>query len=398
MAAPRGERLIITLVGNRNAGKSSLINSVTGQDIAIVSGTPGTTTDPVAKPYELVPVGPVIFYDTAGMDDVGELGLQRIKASKKVLWRSDIAIYVLDHPVLSEKDKISIMEIKAMDIPLLAVFNKSDLYTPHADSLKFLERASIPFIAVSAIRNDAMDELKKAMIALVPDYFKQETVIIGDIIHPGDLVVCVVPIDLAAPKGRLILPQVQVIREILDNDAIAVTVKDRELTDAFDRFSIKPSLVITDSQVVLKVAGDVPEDVPFTTFSTAFARYKGDLSVLLEGLKIIDTLKNGDKVLISEACSHHIQCDDIGRVKIPRWLTQYLGKDLKFDVASGHDFPDDLSSYKLVIHCGGCMITGLEYKRRIRQCQVQGIPITNYGILISKTQGLLERVVQPFFK
>lgn len=398
MAAPRGERLVISFVGDRNAGKSSLINAITDQDIAIVSETPGTTTDPVAKPYELLPAGPVIFYDTAGMDDTGKLGKQRVLATKKVLWRSDIAVYVVDHAVLTQSDKEHIENVSSMEIPTLLVFNKSDLYVPETSSINYLEDLGIPSVSVSAEKKDGMDVLRKAILDLIPDYFKQDPVIIGDIIHPGDLVLCVVPIDLAAPKGRLILPQVQVIREILDNDAIAVTVKDRELSDAFDRFTEKPALVITDSQVVLKAAGDVPEDVPFTTFSTAFARYKGDLSVLLDGLETIESLENGDKVLISEACSHHIQCDDIGRVKIPRWLTQYLGKDLDFHIASGHDFPDDLSVYKLVIHCGGCMITGLEYKRRIRQCQVQGVPITNYGILISKTQGLLDRVVAPFFR
>ncbi|MCK4812651.1 MAG: [FeFe] hydrogenase H-cluster maturation GTPase HydF [Candidatus Marinimicrobia bacterium] len=396
MAAPRGERLIITLLGRRNVGKSSLINGVTGQDISIVSEIPGTTTDPVAKHYELIPVGPVTFYDTAGIDDIGELGEQRVKATRRVLWRSDVVMLVFDKETLDEPDWNTIRELKDMDIPFLIVFNKTDLYTPTKETLISLDKEKLPYMLLISQNAKDMLALRKKLITLVPEYFKKETLIIGDLIKPGDIVVCIVPIDLSAPKGRIILPQVQVIREILDHNGIAITVKETQIKEIFQQLNKKPVLAITDSQAVLQAAADVPEDIPFTTFSTAFARYKADLPALLEGLKQLDQLEAGDKVLVAEACSHHIECDDIGRYKIPQWVKDYLGKEIQFDIAAGHDFPDDLSEYKLVIHCGGCMNTGLEFKRRIHHCQAQGVPVTNYGILISKTQGLLERVIRPF--
>ncbi len=396
MAAARGERLVITLIGRRNVGKSSLINGITGQDISIVSDTPGTTTDPVAKRYELIPVGPVTFYDTAGIDDIGELGRQRVRAARRVLWRSDLVMLVFDKASLDAHDHSTLRELREMEIPFLTVFNKTDLYTPARDTLAFFEKEKLPRISVASGRSADMQDLRKKLIAMVPDYFKKDPVIIGDIIGPGDTVLCIVPIDLSAPKGRLILPQVQVIREILERDAIAVTVKETQIQKFFSGTRQKPALAITDSQAVLKAAASVPEDVPFTTFSTAFARYKADLPTLLEGLRTLDELQEGDTVLIAEACSHHVECDDIGRYKIPKWIGEYLGRKLRFEIASGHDYPDDLRPYKLIIHCGGCMNTGLEYKRRIRHAQAQGVPITNYGILISRTQGLLERVIRPF--
>lgn len=396
MAAARGERLVIALLGRRNVGKSSLINGITEQDISIVSDTPGTTTDPVAKAYELVPVGPVTFYDTAGIDDIGELGEQRVKATRRVLWRSDIVMLVLDRDILDDQDKNTIKELKDMKIPVLVVFNKVDLYQPSSETLNYIKNEELAIISVSSQNKDDMAELRNKLIQLVPDYFKKTPVIIGDLIEPGDFVVLIIPIDIAAPKGRLILPQVQVLREILDHNGIAVTVKVDEIKKVFANLGKKVKLAITDSQAVLKAAADTPEDVPFTTFSTAFARYKADLPTLLDGLKTLDKLEDGDKVLIAEACSHHVSCDDIGRVKIPKWIEIYLDKKIDFEIASGHDYPDDLTPYKLVIHCGGCMNTGLEYKRRIRHAQAQGVPITNYGILISKTQGLLERVIKPF--
>lgn len=396
MSAPRGERLVITLIGRRNVGKSSLINGITDQNISIVSETPGTTTDPVAKRYELIPVGPVTFYDTAGIDDIGKLGEQRVKATRRVLWRSDVVLLVFDKAVLDDHDHNTIRELRDMEIPFLTVFNKSDLYTPSRQTVAFLEKKELPWIKVTSGNDGDMLELRKELIKLVPGYFKKEPVIIGDIIGPGEMVVCIVPIDLSAPKGRIILPQVQVIREILDRDAIAVTLKETQIREFFGSTKKRPALAITDSQAVLKAAADVPEDVPFTTFSTAFARYKADLPTLLDGLKYLDKLEKNDTVLVAEACSHHVECDDIGRYKIPRWIEEYLGKKINFVIAAGHDFPDDLTPYKLIIHCGGCMNTGLEYKRRIRHAQAQDVPITNYGILISKTQGLLERVIQPF--
>jgi [FeFe] hydrogenase H-cluster maturation GTPase HydF len=387
--APRGERLIITLIGKRNVGKSSMINALTGQEIAIVSDTPGTTTDPVAKHYELIPIGPVTFYDTAGLDDIGDLGKLRIKATEKVILRSDLVLFITNESQFNQTEQDIIAKLDNLNIPYIMVFNRFDEH-------EALLAPNLSTFAVNAKTGFGIHELKEKIIQSVPDYFRQETVIIGDIIGTGDLVVLVVPIDLAAPKGRLILPQVQVIRDILDNDAMALTVKERELDEALERMNTPPALVITDSQVVLKVAGSVPDSVPLTTFSTAFARYKGDLPLLVEGTKAIERLRDGDKVLIAEACSHHIQSDDIGRVKIPRWLRQYTGKELKFDVRAGHDFPENLEKYALVIHCGGCMITGMEFKRRLLQCQRLGIPVTNFGVIISKVQGVLERVVRPF--
>ena len=385
---PRGERLIITIIGRRNVGKSSLINAITSQEIAIVSDTPGTTTDPVAKHYELIPVGPVTFYDTAGLDDIGELGSLRIRATEKVILRSDLVLFISNERALTSSEMPILDKLKTQNIPFIIVYN---CFSECENSYTFPN-----MIQVNAKTGAGIHMLKEAIVHAVPVYFRQETVIIGDIISPGDLVVLVAPIDLAAPKGRLILPQVQVIRDILDNDAMALTVKERELDEALEKLNAPPALVITDSQVVLKVAGSVPDAVKFTTFSTAFARYKGDLPLLVEGAKAIDRLKDNDKVLITEACSHHIQSDDIGRVKIPRWLRHYTGKELEFDVRAGHDFPDNLEEYALVIHCGGCMITGMEFKRRLLQCQRLGIPVTNFGVLISKVQGVLERVIRPF--
>jgi len=397
--APKGERLIIVLLGRRNVGKSSLINALVGQEIALVSDIPGTTTDPVDKHYELLPLGPVTFYDTAGLDDVGELGEMRIKATRKVLMKADLALLVTDERGLGEEEFKIIKELEEKKIPFILVFNKRDLSAPRQEDINFCTSKSIHFVSVSAKNGDGVLKLKELIIKLAPDYLKREQVLVGDLIKGGDIVILVVPIDLAAPKGRLILPQVQVLRDILDNDAIGIIVKERELEEALRSLNKKPALVITDSQVILKVAGDVPKDISLTTFSILFARYKsGDLKILVDGLKQIDKLKDGDKVLISEACSHHVQADDIGRVKIPRWITQYTGKDIKFDVVSGSDFPDNLEDYKLVIHCGACMLNPSEMRSKIRECLRRGVPITNYGVTICKVQGVLERVLKPFEK
>lgn len=394
--APRGVRLVIALAGRRNAGKSSLINAMTGQDIAIVSDHPGTTTDPVAKQYELLPLGPVTFYDTAGLDDEGELGELRIKATRKVLWRSDVAVVVISEHGITDYEKKIIDDIRELDIPHIVVFNKSDIRDPSAEDIAYCKENSLRHLVSSAKEGVAVDAVKEAIIDIAPPEMKREPVLAGDLISEGDWVVCVVPIDLAAPKGRLILPQVQVLREILDCDAIGITVKEREIDEALSNLHRKPALVITDSQVVMSVAGDVPEDIPLTTFSTLFARYKGDIERLVDGAKAIDDLKDGDTVLMGEACSHHAVADDIGRVKIPRWLTQYTGKDLNFEFYSGHDFPEDLERFKLCIHCGACMLNRTEMVRRIKECNRRGVPVTNYGVAISKLQGVLERVLKPF--
>jgi [FeFe] hydrogenase H-cluster maturation GTPase HydF len=390
--APRGERLIIAITGKRNAGKSSLINAITGQEIAIVSEIAGTTTDPVDKHYELLPLGPVTFYDTAGIDDAGELGLKRIQSTRKVLYRADIAILVVGDGEIDETE-INLVKLK---IPLLIVFNKSDLSQPSNNSLTFCKQNRIRHCIVSAYTGDGINACKEILISLAPELLRQERPLVGDLVQAGNHVVLVTPIDLAAPKGRLILPQVQVIRELLDNDTIVTVVKERELEFALESMKNPPNLVITDSQAILKVAGDTPEEIPLTTFSILFARYKGELQTLLQGARKIDELKDGDKILIAESCSHHVQCDDIGRIKIPRWLNQYTGKQLIYEVFAGHDFPENLESFSLAIHCGACMINPMEMTHRMLECERRGVPITNYGMAISKVQGLLERVVRVF--
>ena len=394
---PRGERVVIAIAGRRNAGKSSLINALTDQEIAIVSQQPGTTTDPVSKPYELLPLGPVTIYDTAGIDDVGELGQKRVKSTRRILWRSDIAVIVADEKGLIPEVKKLIDEIRELDLPFIVVFNKSDITEPKESDLDFCKDKSITYEVVSSITKSRIRELKEKIVDLVPADLKKEKVLIGDLVTAGERVVLVVPIDLAAPKGRLILPQVQVLREILDNDALGIIVKERELEAAFTGLKSKPDLVVTDSQVILKVTGDVPPEVKLTTFSILFARYKGDLDKLVVGAEKIDKLKNGDKVLIAEACSHHVQADDIGRVKIPRWLRQFTGKKLQFEVYSGHDFPENLEEFALAIHCGGCMANRMEMMRRIKECTRRGVDITNYGVAISKLHGVLDRVIKPFY-
>ncbi len=383
-------------MGRRNAGKSSLINAITGEEVSIVSDTPGTTTDAVAKHYELLPVGPVTFYDTAGLDDTGDLGLLRVEATRKVLWRTDIAVLVTDQGGITEYEERALDELNRLDIPALIVSNKIDVSSPSVEILNLCASRKLKHVGVSARTRKGLQQLRETLISLVPADIKQEPVLVGDLILEGDFVLCVVPIDLAAPKGRLILPQVQVLREILDCDAVGVVVKEREIEEALFNMQRRPSLVVTDSQVILKVAGDVDKSIRLTTFSILFARFKGDLEELVRGAKTISTLEDGDRVLMSEACSHHIQADDIGRVKIPRWINQFTGKDVRFEVFSGHDFPENLEDYRLVVHCGACMLNRSEMIRRIRECRRRGVAITNYGVAISKVQGVLDRVISPF--
>jgi len=394
---PRGERLVLTLIGKRNVGKSSLINAMTGQEISIVSDTPGTTTDPVAKAYELLPLGAVTIYDTAGIDDVGDLGEQRVKKTRKILFRTDVAIVVTDSTEVDSDLNKLINDLKEMKVPFIVAFNKSDLQPLPKVTREYCRTNEIPFSSVSGTSGDGVRMLKEKLVTLVPSSLTHENNLVSDLLRPGQLVVLVVPIDLAAPKGRLILPQVQVLREVLDSDAVGIIVKERELEKALAGLSRKPDLVITDSQVVLKVVGDIPPDVRFTTFSTLFARYKGDFETLIHGANAIDKLKDGSKILIAEACSHHTQADDIGTVKIPRWMRQYTGKELIFEKSAGNDFPENLEEYDLVLHCGSCMLNQIEMKRRIMECERRGVPISNYGITISKLHGVLDRVIQPFF-
>lgn len=389
---PRGSRLHIAIFGRRNAGKSSLINALTGQEISIVSDIPGTTTDPVFKSMELLPLGPVVLIDTAGIDDEGKLGALRVEKTMSVLNKTDLSILVIDpdkgFDVFEEE---IIKKAEEMGIPTILVINKIDKTFDCKQNGDF----NLPIIKVSSLTGQGIEELKLAMIKHSPKDWNMPT-IVGDLVSPGDTVVLVMPIDLAAPKGRLILPQVQTIRDILDNDCMAYVVKERELKTALTGLSAKPSLVITDSQAFLKVDADTPKDIRLTSFSILFARYKGDLKTLVEGAKAIETLVPGDKVLIAEACTHHRQEDDIGTVKIPRWLRQIVGGELDFEWSSGIELPEDLNKYKLIVHCGACMINRKEMLYRIETAKQAGIPIVNYGILISYVHGILERAIEPF--
>lgn len=394
--APRALRTTIGIIGSRNAGKSSLINAITGQEVAIVSAAPGTTTDAVAKPYELVPLGPVTFFDTAGLDDEGDLGALRVKAAEKVLYRSDMALVVVAESGLNEFYRRIIAKLQQINIPFLVVFNKHDLQSAKAEDIDYCRQQNLPYIEVSAANGYHIFELKERLIALAPEEFKKEPPLVGDLVSAGDVVVLVVPIDLSAPKGRLILPQVQVLRELLDVNALVLTVKESELAAALAGLRQPPALVITDSQAVRLVNQIVPPEIKMTTFSTLFARNKGDLALMMKGAAEIDRLRDGDKVLIAEACSHHVQPDDIGKVKIPNLIKKYTGKNLLFEFCAGNDFPEDLEQYKLVIHCGACMLNRREMRRRLAECVARGVPVTNYGVTISKAQGILPRVTEVF--
>ena len=392
---PRGSRLHIAIFGRRNAGKSSLINALTNQEIAIVSEVPGTTTDPVYKSMEILPIGPVVIIDTAGIDDVGELGRLRIEKALGVLNKTDLMLLVVD-PVsgVGQYEEEVAGKARENNVPVIVVVNKMDL-DPGYDASIAASSADLPVVGVSALTRQGIDELKMAMIKAAPKDWMTPT-ILGDLISPGDTVVLVVPIDLAAPKGRLILPQVQTIRDILDNDAMAYVVKERELKGALAKLKDKPRLVVTDSQAFLKVAADTPKDVPMTSFSILFARHKGNLVTLAEGAKAVESLVPGDRVLVSEACTHHRVEDDIGTVKIPRWLNQLVGGPLEYTWVSGLELPKDLSGYKLIIHCGACMINRKEMLHRLMVAQHAGIPVVNYGVLIAYVMGILPRALKPF--
>ncbi|TEB10693.1 [FeFe] hydrogenase H-cluster maturation GTPase HydF [Pelotomaculum propionicicum] len=392
---PRGSRLHIAIFGRRNAGKSSLINALTNQEIAIVSNVPGTTTDPVYKSMEILPVGPVVIIDTAGIDDVGELGELRIKKTIGVLDKTDLIILVIDPgQEVGEYELNLIDKAVKQGVPVVGVLNKVDL-NPDVKPVELENKLGISVVPVSALTRQGIDNLKKEMIRSAPKDWTAPT-IVGDLIKPGDTAVLVVPIDLAAPKGRIILPQVQTIRDILDNDAIALVVKERELKKALAGLAQKPKIVITDSQAFLKVDADTPRDIMMTSFSILFARYKGNLETLVAGALAVDDLKPGDKVLISEACTHHRVSDDIGTVKIPRWLRQKAGGELYFEWSSGIELPGNLEQYKLIVHCGACMINRKEMLHRIMQAAAAGVPIVNYGVLIAYVHGILKRALSPF--
>ena len=400
---PSSERTHIGIFGKRNAGKSSVINAITGQSLAIVSNVKGTTTDPVLKSMELLPLGPVVLIDTPGLDDEGDLGHLRIQKAYQILNKTDIALLVIDGTAGMTAEDYQILDrIRAKNIPYLIVFNKADLAPDadtsdaapsNADTSDTADAANV--IWVSAVTGLHIQELKERLATLLPDEDSGKT-ILGDLIRPSDFIILVVPIDKAAPKGRLILPQQQTIRDILDHNAIAIVVKETDLKHTLETLGKKPALVITDSQVFDKAAADTPSDIPLTSFSILFARYKGNLKTLVNGARMLRHLENGDKILISEGCTHHRQCDDIGTVKLPRLIRNYTGKELEFEFTSGTEFPFSLEKYRLIVHCGGCMLNEREMKYRIRCAEDAGIPITNYGTAIACMKGILERSIEIF--
>jgi [FeFe] hydrogenase H-cluster maturation GTPase HydF len=390
----QSERIHIAFIGKRNVGKSSLMNRFIGQDLVIVSETPGTTTDPVKKAMELLPFGPVVLIDTAGIDDVGELGQKRISKTTKIISECDFAIFVLDSQSKLTEQEISLVKhLKEFELPFISVINKSDLGINY-ELVEKLNELDLKYHSVSCISENGIYELKENVVKLLPH--DEELPLVSDLIKQHDIIVLVVPIDLGAPKGRLIMPQIQTIRESLDEDAIVVVAKDKELRAALSKLNENPKLVVTDSQAIMRVNADVPDEIPLTTFSILMARYKGDLPEYVKGLKRIEELENGDKVLIAEACSHHAQEDDIGKIKIPRWLRLHTKKNLEIEVKSGHDFPENLSEYKLIVHCGGCTLTRKMMQTRIKQAKFIGVPIVNYGVAISYMHGAIPRALMPF--
>lgn len=389
---PKGERVHIAIFGKRNVGKSSLINAITGQDISVVSNQKGTTTDPVYKAMELLPIGPVMFIDTPGLDDEGDLGELRVEKTKEILRKTDVALIVADGIV---KDDFSMEQeleqyLSAQDIPYLWVWNKCDLGMSSFDENKQKEQG----VCVSTITLEGIDTLKEMIPKLLPK--EEEKVLVRDLVECGDVVILVVPIDKAAPKGRLILPQQQVIRDLLEKGAFPLVTRETELEEVFQKLSVKPKMVITDSQVFAYVNKVTPKDIPLTSFSILMARYKGDLQELAESASCLHNLHNGDTILMAEGCTHHRQCGDIGTVKLPNWIKEYTGKELSFETSSGGGFPKDLKKYAMVVHCGGCMLNSREMKYRMKEAKQQGVPMVNYGILIAYMKGIIERSLGLF--
>lgn len=397
-ATPSSERVHIGIFGKRNAGKSSLINAITGQNLAIVSEAKGTTTDPVYKAMELLPLGPVMIIDTPGIDDEGVLGSLRIQKAYQVLNKTDIALVIIDAAVGPSAEDLRLIErINTKKIPLLIVINKCETINEDKKTAYQALLSNGKLLFVSAEQKLNIFELKEAIAQTVPaDENKAQ--IVADLLSPSDFVVLVVPIDSAAPKGRLILPQQQTIRDILEADAAAIVVKENELTNTLQNLGKRPKLVITDSQVFKKVAAETPADILLTSFSILFARYKGNLQTAVQGVTALENLEDGDKILVGEGCTHHRQCDDIGTVKLPRWIKEYTGKNPEFIFTSGTEFPLDLSPYKMIIHCGACMLNEREMQYRIKCAADQNIPFTNYGITIAYINGILKRTVEPFLQ
>ena len=393
---PKSLRLHIAFFGRRNVGKSSLLNALTRQQVSIVSSVAGTTTDPVEKPMELLPFGPVLFIDTAGIDDTGELGALRVQKTRQVLERTELAVLVTEAGIWGNFEEQILSELAARKTPMVVVLNKIDVAEPDAALVVRFAEQKISFVKTSVVSGRGILDLRQALLDAAPPDFIDSPAILGDLVGPGEMAVLVVPLDKEAPKGRLILPQVQSIRDLLDSDAYCLVVKERELRRALDRLKAPPKLVVTDSQAFLKVAADTPPSVPLTSFSILMSRFKGDLLAQVQGALAIENLRGGDRVLIAEACSHHPIGEDIGRVKIPRWLTQYTGERIQFEHMKGRDFPTGLADYKLVIHCGACMWNRREMLSRILKCQQAGVPITNYGLTIAYSLGIFERALQPF--
>ena len=392
METPKGLRLHFGLFGKRNAGKSSLINALANQNISIVSSVAGTTTDPVEKAFELSPIGPVVFMDTAGIDDVGDLGAARVQKSLSVLEWMDIAIVVCEAKTWGEHEENIMRKTKLNGTPTIVVFNKTDLQAPSETQVQDLRTRGYKVVQTSAANREGIAELRDAIIATVLEQTEPDRPLMGELAKAGDTVILVTPIDTGAPKGRLILPQVQAIRELLDAGAKCMVIKEDRITETLNELKEPPQLVVTDSQVVLRVVKEVPEPIPVTTFSIQMAYSKSDLLEMAIGAATLSKLKPGDRVLIAETCSHHPLKDDIGRVKIPNWLKKNFG-DLNIEIAVGKDFPTDLTPYKVIIQCGGCIVTRRHMLARLRQAKAQGVPMTNYGVTISLLQGVLPRVL-----
>jgi [FeFe] hydrogenase H-cluster maturation GTPase HydF len=390
--SPKGFRLHIGIFGRRNVGKSTLLNAIVRQQTSIVSDIAGTTTDPVEKPMELHPLGPVLFIDTAGIDDPGVLGSLRVEKTRAVLARTDVALLVMDGAWGPFEEGLA-SQVQKLGVPAVVVFNKADLATPGCAAL---DRLRMPVVRTVASLGEGMADLRAALARAVPDEAARMQTIVGDLVGPGELAVLVVPIDKEAPKGRLILPQVQTIRDLLDHDSLCLVVKERDLSAALENLRRPPKLVITDSQAFRQVAAATPPGVALTSFSILFARLKGDLAEMARGALAVDRLESGDHVLIGEACTHHPIEEDIGRVKIPNWIRQYTGAEVKFVHRQGHDFPADLAGFSLVIHCGACMLNRRAVLNRIYLCREAGVPVTNYGLAIAHSLGILERALEPF--
>jgi len=395
-ATSKGFRLHIGFFGRRNVGKSSLLNAITQQKVSIVSEVAGTTTDPVEKPMELLPIGPVLFVDTAGVDDVGALGAQRIEKTRQAIKRTDVGILVTESGVWTEFEEKLLAELRSHGIPVLVALNKADLRRSDPDHLIRFELDRLPFAEIVATTGEGMDSFRAKLWEIIPAESAESTVILGDLVGPDETAILVMPIDKEAPKGRIKQLQAQSIRELLDVEASCVVVKDTGLLKVLDNMKTPPSIVVTDAQVFEQVARITPDSIPLTAFSILLSRLKGDLIAQTQAAVAVDSLRSGDKVLVAESCTHHPVEEDIGRVKIPRWLQHYVGGALEFTTVKGRDFPEDLSPYKLVIHCGACMWNRREMMSRIGECQRQGVPITNYGLVIAYSLGILERALEPF--